>query len=141
MLETPAVVRAVRPGFVSVEPTPAASCEACAGRCATRRISEMFSARPRAFDIAVNERYAVGERVIVTIPERSFLAAVLRGYALPLVGLLLGAFVAVAVWPTSRDWAALGGGLAGMFAAALWARRHAATGIGIARVVAVSPLS
>lgn len=141
MVETPAIVRAVRPGYVSVEPAPAASCEACAGSCTARRISEFFSARPRAFDIAVTERFAVGERVIVTIPERTFLAAVMRGYALPLLGLLAGAFLAAAVWPDAKDLAAFGGGLAGLTIASLLARRHAASGMRIARSIAVTPLS
>lgn len=123
MVETLAVVRAIRPGFVSVEPERAAACGACNGGCAARRVSEFFSLRPRAFEIASNERYAIGERVIVTIAERSFLAAVLRGYGLPLLGLLLGAFAGAELYPVARDWPALAGGVFGMLIAARLVRR------------------
>lgn len=141
MVETLAVVRAIRPGFVSVEPERAAACEVCNGGCGARRLSEFFSLRPRAFEIASNERYAIGERVVVTIAERSFLAAVLRGYGFPLLGLLLGAFVAAELYPAAKDGAALLGGLFGMWVAARLARRHSTSGLRIARTAAVAHCS
>lgn len=139
MIETLAVVRAIRPGFFSVEPEREAACAVCNGGCAARRVSGWFSMRPRAFEIASNERYAIGERVLVTIAERSFLGAVLRGYGFPLLGLLLGAFAAAELYPAAKDGSALAGGLFGMLMASIIARRHSASGLRIARRAAVAP--
>lgn len=116
MLETPAVVRGIRAGHVSVEPQLQSGCGACApAGCASKRLAGLFRARPSRFEVATNEVFTPGERVMIVVEERAFLAASFRAYIVPLVLMLLGALLAGAFnGAHSGDPPAVWGALAGL---------------------------
>lgn len=115
MLETPAVVRGIHAGHVSVEPQLQSGCGACAPTgCATRRLAGLFRSRER-FAVATNEVFSPGERVMIVVDERAFLAASFRAYIIPLLLMLLGAVLAGAFSAgRSGDLAGAFGALAGL---------------------------
>lgn len=128
MLETPAVVRGARTGYVTVEPDALSGCEACAPRgCATKRLARLFSTQPRQFEIRSAEHFVSGQRVIVTVAETAFLAASFRAYIIPLLFILGGAMLAgLVIAPAHGDLAAVLGAAAGLAFGAVLARRSAA---------------
>ena len=91
-------------GRVEVE-LAAPRCEGCAGLCAWR------TARAQRMTFATERRLAVGEPIVVTLPDRYLLHVSLLVYGLPLVGLLFGALLSLAAF--GSDIAAAGGAAVG----------------------------
>lgn len=116
MLETPAVVRGIHAGHVSVEPQLQSSCGACAPTgCASKRLASLFRSGATRFEVATDEVFTPGERVTILVDERAFLAASFRAYIVPLLLMLLGAVLAGAFsGGRSGDFAAAWGALAGL---------------------------
>lgn len=110
MLETPAVVRSIHAGYVSVEPQLRSGCGACTpSGCATRRVAGLFQLAERRFEVATDEMFTPGERVTIAIDEHAFLAASFRAYIIPLLLVLLGAFSVGRMGDAAAAWGALGG--------------------------------
>ena len=127
MLETAAVVRGIRAGHVSVEPDPLAGCAACAPTgCATKRLAGLFARRPNRSEIPSNEKFAVGDRVVVGVAEADFVGASFRAYIFPLITMLLGATLTGALAATRHaDLAAVFGAVAGLVFGAMLQRGFA----------------
>lgn len=123
MIETDAVVTAVEGDRVLVEAGRRSACGHCdaAGACGGSVFAGLFGNRPVRVE-AKNEIDAqVGDRVIVSLPERTMMSVSLRLYLLPLFGLFLGAVVGEFFSfrfgaGSTEPWAVLGGllGLTGV---------------------------
>jgi sigma-E factor negative regulatory protein RseC len=76
------------------EPEPTSSCggclsaTACGVKSGTRRLDS------RRFSLVNDQDYAVGERVVVGLSERSLMRAAATAYGLPMLGILVGLFAA-----------------------------------------------
>jgi len=107
-LTAEAVVVAARDnGSVDLEFQPAAGCAGCAGTCLWRRLQATRLERLRAVG-----HFDLGERVIVSLPERRVLMASMIVFGLPLAALLLGGATGAA-W-SGTDFGTLAGALAGL---------------------------
>jgi positive regulator of sigma E activity len=80
------IVRIAERGHFEVELVPPPRCRACSGACAWRRRD---AAQREVF--ATPHRFAVGDAVVVRLPDRYLLLGSLLLYGLPLVALLCGA--------------------------------------------------
>jgi sigma-E factor negative regulatory protein RseC len=100
----------VRAENIEVE-LAAPRCEGCSGLCAWRM--------PRAerMTFATRDPLAVGDSVVVAVPDRYLLLASMLVYGLPLVGLLGGALVGLAA--LASDLGAAVGAAAGIVLAVL----------------------
>jgi positive regulator of sigma E activity len=101
------VTRVVHGGAVEVEFDARARCRGCDGACVWLRLPV---AQRMSFDCS--EPLAVGENVIVTLPDRYLLLASLVAHGLPLAALLAGAMAGFA--STGGDAGAVLGALAGI---------------------------
>lgn len=128
MLETPAVVRSIHAGYVTVEPQLRSGCGACTPTgCATKRLAGLFQFGERRFEVATDEVFTPGERVTIAVDERAFLAASFSAYMIPLLLMLLGALLAGALSVASMgDAAAAWGALGGLFLGGVLQRRRSA---------------
>lgn len=86
-------------------------CEGCAGLCAWRM------PRAQRMTFATERLLAVGDRVVVAVPDRYLLLASLLVYGLPLTGLLGGALAGLAA--LGSDLGAAAGACAGAATAML----------------------
>lgn len=94
-------------------------CGVCAGEgCASRRIAELFQRKPRQYQVESKFPVAVGDDVIVGLPDGSLLRSALYLYGLPLVAVMLGAVLSQWIW--ANDAGALAGALAGLLLAGVW---------------------
>lgn len=95
MIEQPATVAAAQARTVWVSrPAGAAPCAACAAGtgCGAGWLLRVFGGRrPAAVPVAPSGAFAVGDRVVLSIPERWLLLAAGAVYGAPLAGLILGA--------------------------------------------------
>jgi positive regulator of sigma E activity len=106
------VVRQSGADRVTVELSPPARCEGCAGACLWYRI------QPRTeLTLAASGTLPVGTIVAVTLPDRYVMVAAALVYGWPLVALLAGGAVAAATFGT--DLAAAAGAAASLVAALL----------------------
>jgi sigma-E factor negative regulatory protein RseC len=116
MNEGMAHVVAVNGTVAWLEPEQTGSCGSCAasGSCGAKGIGTMASRLEfRRFQIENESNLAVGERVVVGIPNNALIKAALTAYAIPLATLLLAG--ALAQWRFGSDlvtMAAMVGGLA-----------------------------
>jgi len=110
------VTRIGRDGRVEVEFGPPAGCSGCEGACLWRRLP---SAQRLSFDTPLP--LAVGETVVVALPDRYLLLGAMLVHGLPLAALLVGALVGVAV--AGSDLGGVAGALGGVAAALLIAPR------------------
>jgi sigma-E factor negative regulatory protein RseC len=116
MIETDAVVVAVEGGRARVEADRRSSCGHCdaSGSCGGSLLSELFGNRPVQVEADNAIGAAVGDRVVLGLPERVMMTGSLMLYLVPLLGLfagaLLGEYFAVRLAAESTEpWAVLGG--------------------------------
>lgn len=104
---------------VWVKASDPTGCGVCAGGgCASRRIAELFQRIPRQYQVESRFPIAVGDEVIVGLPNGSLIHSTLHLYGLPLAGVLLGAGLAQWVW--ANDAGAVAGALVGLMLAGAW---------------------
>lgn len=96
MIEETAVVVAHEPGIAWVETSRRNACGACnqSADCGGALLSRLFA--PGANRLALEDRLgvAIGERVVIGIPDSLLVRASLIAYLLPLLTLVLGAVLA-----------------------------------------------
>lgn len=118
MMDREAVVARVEGDQAFVETGgEGAGCGRCheAGGCQSGLLGQLFRAKPRQFRIGNSIGAVPGERVIVRIAEGATIGAAMLAYGLPVVSLLLGAFVGATLAETERSDAATAlGALAGL---------------------------
>ena len=122
MIEQPALVAAVRHPVVWVRGCAASECGACsAGQgCGGGWLLRCFGARRGTWlALRSTDRHTVGDRVMLSVPERWLLLAACVAYGTPLVGLLVGAVVGQL---TGREAGAMALGAAGLVLGSLAAR-------------------
>lgn len=85
------------------------------GGCGGTLLSQMKPAQEKHYRVLNSIRAAIGDHVVVTLPDGSLWRAACVAYLLPLCGLLLGAFIAAWTW-SYDDRMALCGGLIGLLA-------------------------
>lgn len=110
------VTRVGTDGRVEVEFGPPARCRGCEGACLWRRFP---AAQRLTFDTRL--ALAVGEPVVVALPDRYLLLGAMLVHGLPLAALLAGALAGVAV--IGSDLGGAFGAVAGIAAALLIAPR------------------
>jgi positive regulator of sigma E activity len=110
------VTRVGADGRVEVEFGPPARCRGCEGACLWRRLPA-----PQRLSFDTPLALAVGEPVVVALPDRYLLLGALLVHGLPLAALLAGALAGVAIG--GSDLSAAAGALAGVVAALLVAPR------------------
>jgi sigma-E factor negative regulatory protein RseC len=125
MIEESGQVVSLERGAVWVATSRKTTCSSCAANagCGQGLLDKLAISGPRGTVRALTDlNLAVGDRVIIGLREDAMLGASLRVYALPILGLLLGA--------TGADLLALGeplsiaAGFVGFAAAGLWVRQH-----------------
>ena len=107
-------------------PEQTGSCGGCAasGACGAKGIGTLASRLEyRRFKIENEEHLAVGERVVIGIPDNALIKASITAYAIPLATLLLAG--ALAQWKFGNDLATMAAMVTGLL-----------TGLGLSRVSA-----
>ncbi|GEM_PF-55409 len=104
------------------------SCSASAG-CGTSLLDRFLGRRPLRLEVDNSLAVAIGDRVIVGVPEGAMLRAAAAAYLSPLAGLLLGALCGrhlPALWsgPAGPEWLSLLGGAVGFWLALRWTARY-----------------
>ncbi|MBF0255507.1 MAG: SoxR reducing system RseC family protein [Gammaproteobacteria bacterium] len=98
MLEENATVIAVEGGHIWVETQARSACAHCGtDSCSTSVIAKLFNVRRNRLKLANSLGARAGQVVVIGIPDEILVAASLRAYLLPLVGLLAAAFLAEAL--------------------------------------------
>jgi sigma-E factor negative regulatory protein RseC len=87
------------------------------GGCRGSVLTQAFGPVCRSFRVPNTIQARVGDWVVVRVGEFDMLRAALMVYLLPVVALVIGAFLGVALAPASGDRAALAGGGLGLAAA------------------------
>ncbi|WPL17224.1 Sigma-E factor regulatory protein RseC [Thiorhodovibrio winogradskyi] len=126
MIEELAVVIAADDGFAEVEPQRRATCDHCGvkGACGTSLIDRFLGRRPVRLRVVNAMGARAGERVTIGVADAVLLRAALVAYLVPLLGLLLGAALALELadwrqWSGAQSWS-LGGGVLGFALSLRW---------------------
>jgi len=107
------VVRGREADRIAVDMEAPTRCQGCDGACLWYRLP-----LEQRLTLAAGAEFAVGTRVVVTLPQRYLLVAAAVVYGVPLAALLVGGVIAAALFKS--DWAAAAGAaaaLAGAFVA------------------------
>lgn len=142
MLEETVKVIAVAGQTAWVEALANASCGGCTQACASSALFKHLSQRRTPLAVRCASTVRAGDLLVIGVEERALLWASLLVYVLPLVGLLVGAGLAVpvaALWGVVADWPSLVGGCSG-FAACLFAIKRL-PGVGAVQPVVLRPVS
>lgn len=127
MIEETAQVVATEGEFVWVETQRQSTCGGCAANqaCGTATLAKVLGTR-RTRVRAINSQGAqVGERVVVGIDEAALIRGSLAVYAVPLLGLLIGAVLGGLLSERlliSGESLTLGLGIAGLLGGLVWLR-------------------
>lgn len=99
MSETLARVVRVEGDSAWVEVEAPTSCGACGGRgCGSSSVfGQLFRARPASYPVDNTIDAKVGDSVIVAVADGELLRAALRGYGIPLLLVLVGAMIGLAL--------------------------------------------
>ena len=117
---------------VWVKASDPGGCGVCAGSgCATRRIAELFQPQIRQYQVESRFPIAIGDEVIVGLPDGNLLRSALYLYGLPLVAVMLGA--GLAQWVRPGDAGAVAGALLGLLLAGAWIVTRSSTSLSRAR--------
>lgn len=122
MLETRAVVVQTNKVFALVQASGANGCSACEGKgCGSGKLTQLFCSKPREFKVDNRINAAVGDEVIVSVPDGSVLRGIGLVYLLPLALMFAGAML-LGAWAESDAYRALGAllGLVVGFAFVKW---------------------
>lgn len=142
MLEMRAIVIEVQGEEASVRPMESGGCGHCdsEGGCGSGALTKLFcSNKPRQFKVDNRIRARVGDEVQVSIPDGVLLRGAMKMYVLPLLLLLAGGVVGVALAGenASRDAYAVAGAIIGLVAGFIVAKLSP----GAVRAVATSVVS
>ena len=122
MIEETGRVVAVEEGAVWVETIRQSACQSCSAKagCGHSALSKL-GRQTVHFRATANSRYAVGDDVVIGVPESLVVTSSLLAYLMPLV-VALGLALTADHFTGSDGWAALAGmlGLAVGFAALRW---------------------
>jgi sigma-E factor negative regulatory protein RseC len=127
--ESALVVKVEEEGFAWVETTRASACGGCAERhgCGTSALAGVLGRRQAPVRVINSVGAAVGERVVIGLPESGLLRGSLAVYAAPLAGLftggLTGQFLGAGVLQGHADFWSVLLGAGGFSVALLWLRR------------------
>lgn len=138
MIEESGRVIAVEPDAVWVETLRRSGCGRCdqPGGCGNVTPSRANDRAGRVRALSGEWRLAVGDNVLVGVPEGAVLHGALQLYVLPLLALLVGALVGQALRPDDAGAVAgAAGGLVAGFLAARLLTRHGARDSGVQPVV------
>lgn len=130
MIEQEAVVVSVSDGKAEVEIRRQTACGGCqaGGACGTSLIAQLFERRINFLSVDNAAAAVPGDRVVIGLDDSVLQRASFIVYALPLIGLLLGALfgemLAEIFRAASREPLAIFMGLLGMLAALAWVRRY-----------------
>lgn len=123
MLETQALIVKIEQGITYVEAEAGGSCgsgHCSTSGCSTAVLTRLFSQQPKALQVNNPINAQVGEQVMLGLEEGAFLKSTLLAYLLPLVALIVGATLGMALADSTqgRDLYAALGGLIGLVASA-----------------------
>lgn len=122
MLETRAVVVQTNKVFALVQASGANGCSACEGKgCGSGKLTQLFCSKPREFKVDNRINAAVGDEVIVSVPDGAVLRGIGLVYLLPLALMFAGAML-LGAWGGGDAYRALGAllGLVVGFAFVKW---------------------
>ncbi len=125
MLETRAVVVHKDKTVTLVEASGTDGCSVCEGKgCGSSKVTQLFCNKPRQFEVENAINAALGDEVIVAVPDGSVLSGISLVYLLPLMLMFAGAALGGG-WMAGeqRDGYAALGALSGIltgFAVAKW---------------------
>lgn len=122
MLEETGTVVDVQADTLWVETISRSSCSHCSsGSCSTSVISKLFGLRRNLLQLDNTLNATQGDRVVIGIPDALLVRASIWAYLLPLLAMLLAAFVAVSLGADDSLQALLALlGLVGGFFAVRW---------------------
>ena len=94
MIETTGIVAAIEGRSVLVQ-AEQQGCGRCheEGGCGGTNLGNMLCSTPKAFRLQNPGNLRIGDRVTIAIPQGTLLRTVTRVYLIPLLALLVGAFV------------------------------------------------
>jgi sigma-E factor negative regulatory protein RseC len=131
MLTETARIVAVEPGWVWVETVRQSTCGSCAAAsgCGHGLLNKLGDGRRSLLKLPTDafpaDEFNVDDQVSIAIPERLLLDGSFVVYGVPLLGMLGGAAIAVAVQPASSDALALLGAGIGLLLGLGAVRLHA----------------
>lgn len=122
MIEENGTVLAIKDGIAEVETIRTSSCDSCRARhaCGHRTIAKVANSNRMLMQVLAPDSLKVGQSVVVGIPEDTLLQASFWMYAVPLLGLVLGATIPSIF--TEQSLIAIVGAIGG-FAGGLWAAK------------------
>ncbi|WP_221799087.1 SoxR reducing system RseC family protein [Oceanobacter mangrovi] len=120
MAQETVLVADVGEGGVWVESEQKSSCGGCQAKSGCGQSALEKIGRPVRLWVDTTESLAVGQRVVLDLPEGSLLLSSMTLYGLPLAGLIGGAVVGQAAGGETASMLIGGGGLLFGFAAARW---------------------
>lgn len=124
MIETPARITRLEDDSAWVVSAAPSSCGACGGKgCGSSLFARVLHADEPEYRVDNPIGAAVGEAVVVGLPDGALLGAAVSGYLVPLLLLLLGAGIGQHF---AGELGAVTGGLAGLGLAALYLKRRRA---------------
>lgn len=114
MIREQGVVVSLDDGSVWVSIQRHNTCQSCSAKsfCGTSVIAKLMGGEPRKIKVPNTINAAIGERVLITIPETHLLKSALFVYMLPLLAMLLGAVLldsGFSGWPVGEFASVLGG--------------------------------
>ena len=126
MLEQEVTVVAVEGELAWVEGERKSACGKCGmrGGCGTGILQSVFSPPPVRFPVRNSHAAEPGDQVIIGVPESAFLKGSLLAYLMPILALILGAYLGEVLFAGEGQVAAIVGGVGGLFAALYWLRRR-----------------
>ena len=110
MIEESGRVVAVRPGLAWVEITRRSACGTCdaSSGCGTAVVAKLFSDKVNRLQVADTLGVQVGDRVVIGIADGTLTRASLAAYMLPLLALMIVAFLAQSAGASEEGSALLG---------------------------------
>lgn len=133
MIEETGKVIDIQDDYAWVETARVPACNACSVRrgCGTSALASVFGRRKADIRVRNVIAAAVGDRVVIGIPESGLVRGSLAVYAMPLAGLFAGAlaghFTGGALLPGQTDLPAILGAVGGFTAGIYWLRHYSRT--------------
>ncbi|TPE51841.1 SoxR reducing system RseC family protein [Maribrevibacterium harenarium] len=123
MIEESGVVLAIEDGIAEVETIRTSSCSTCRARhgCGHHAIAQVSNSNRMLMKTLAPKSLQIGDKVVVGIPEDSLLSASIWMYAVPMLGLVMGATVPSLL--TEQSVVNVLGALGGFFGGLWWARK------------------
>lgn len=131
MIEEQGAVVARSGGSVRVRIQRRNACGTCAvqNACGTSFLERYVGRRAVELSALNQANAAVGDQVVIGIPEQSLLKAAAAAYLTPILALLAGALMGETLGGNYADAASLLGALLGLALAMIWQRRYSVTSV------------